>query len=125
MVFGAPPQQGPGVRRWLRFTSLMPQHPRHLKHSARAHIFQVEELTSTRDADAAQFESDLAALRDRVAAVLQRMFGSEIDEGAALEELRELGCEVRFVPEARRRWGAGRNNSSRWVVSDVAGLGER
>ncbi|KAI8466472.1 MAG: hypothetical protein J3K34DRAFT_433775 [Monoraphidium minutum] len=31
------------------------------------------------------------------------MFGSEIDEAAAVEALKELGCEVRYVPDAGGR----------------------
>ena len=59
------------------------------------------ELSAAREAEAARLAAELAALRDRVAAVLQRMFSSEIDEGAAVEALRELGCEVRCVPSSR------------------------
>lgn len=66
-------------------------------------LYQVEELGRDRDADAARFASDLAALRDRVAEVLQRLFRNVIDEPAAVEALRELGCEVRFVPNMGAR----------------------
>jgi hypothetical protein len=62
--------------------------------------FQVDELTAERDADAARFEADLAALRGQVAALLQRMFDGEVAEAAAVEALRELGCEVQFVASA-------------------------
>jgi hypothetical protein len=64
---------------------------------------QMTELSAEREAEAAHFAAELAALRDRVAGVLQRMFSSEIDEGAAVEALRELGCEVTFVPDTTAR----------------------
>jgi hypothetical protein len=64
---------------------------------------QVEELNAARDADSSRFAADLAALRDRVGEVLQRLFSNEINEEAAVESLRELGCEVRFVANAGRR----------------------
>ena len=59
-----------------------------------------------RDSEAERFASDLASLRDRVAEVLQRLFSNELDEPAAVEALRDLGCEVRFVP------GAGRHSAA-------------
>jgi hypothetical protein len=64
---------------------------------------QMEQLSAAHNADVSRFEADLAALRDRVASILQRMFSNEIDEEAAVEALHELGCEVRFVANANRR----------------------
>jgi hypothetical protein len=85
---------------------------------------QLEELSAARDADAERFASDVAALRDRVADVLKRMFSNEIGDEEAVEALRELGCEVRFVPAGRQgrrgsrqeaRCGGG-GRTLRWVL---------
>lgn len=62
----------------------------------------MEQLSVAREDEASRFAADMAALRDKVADVLQRMFSNAIDEPAALEALRELGCEVRYVPGACR-----------------------
>ena len=68
---------------------------------------QVQELAAARGEEAERFAAEVAALRDRVAGVLQRLFSNEIDEPAAVEALRELGCEVHFVPGSARRAGGG------------------
>jgi hypothetical protein len=74
---------------------------------------QLEELSAARDAESERFASDMSALRDRVADVLKRMFSNEIGDEEAVEALRGLGCEVRFVPASRRGWLGRRQEEAR------------
>jgi hypothetical protein len=70
---------------------------------------QVDELSAGRDADGSRLAADLAALRDSVAAVLQRFFSSEVSPEEAVQALRDLGCEVKYSPgKAARARSFGR-----------------